>query len=109
MDKLYSCSKAAVVRDATAKALYARMFQWIISHSNRHLQPTHSFSGDCYLDIGTYLQGAPWGAGAVNQVGWGAHLKGSWRGEFEWKGLASFGPSSPSLDRHHYVSGAKRK
>ena len=52
VDKLYSCLKASVVRDAAAKALYARMFQWIISRSNSHLEPKSTAKDYCYLDIG---------------------------------------------------------
>ena len=39
MDKRYSCRKAADVRDAVSKALYARVFHWMVARLNSYLQP----------------------------------------------------------------------
>ncbi len=39
MDKCYSVTKAKDVRDGVAKALYARLFQWIVARLNGYLQP----------------------------------------------------------------------
>ncbi len=54
VDKMYSCSKAADVRDAMAKALYARLFQWMVSRLNSYLQPPSRAE---HLHIGAYLTG----------------------------------------------------
>ena len=50
VDKRYTCTKAADVRDAIAKALYAKMFQWIVLRINAYLQPRPSHE---HLNIGT--------------------------------------------------------
>ena len=50
VDKRYTCTKAADVRDAIAKALYAKMFQWIVLRINAYLQPRSSHE---HLNIGT--------------------------------------------------------
>jgi len=42
VDKRYTCTKAADVRDAVAKELYAKMFQWIVLRLNAYLQPRPS-------------------------------------------------------------------
>ena len=49
VDKRYTCTKAADVRDAIAKALYAKMFQWIVLRINAYLQPRASHE---HLNIG---------------------------------------------------------
>ena len=49
MDKRYSCRKAADVRDAVSKALYARVFRWMVARINSYLQPRPS---EEYLQIG---------------------------------------------------------
>lgn len=57
VDKLYTCSKAADVRDAMAKALYARLFQWMVSRLNSYLQPP---SRADHLHIGTIHASSPY-------------------------------------------------
>ena len=49
IDKKYSCSKSSYVRDATAKAIYQRMFRYIIHHINIVLEPPQR---EDYLHIG---------------------------------------------------------
>ena len=49
IDKTYSCGKAGDVRDAIAKAIYQRMFRYIIHHINMALEPQER---EDYLHLG---------------------------------------------------------
>eukprot|EP00055_Hartaetosiga_balthica_P005827 m.17655 g.17655 ORF g.17655 m.17655 type:complete len:983 (-) comp4818_c1_seq1:285-3233(-) len=50
--KNYTCEKAVTARDAFAKALYGRLFAWIVTQINELLTPSGMDQFSSYLEIG---------------------------------------------------------